>query len=222
MDLTLCYFSANLIPESTQAKIIEDLLDSTKRQYPIVSVTQKPMDLGLNIIWSVLESSPYNYYKQLLECALNARTAFLAVCEDDTLYPTDHFSFRPSEGFDFAYNTNTWLCGARTYWRSPNMNSTGFYIAQREALISLLKHRFSIWETAPALELQRHFHEPGVWEHDLPVQVETFASGIPIIAFEHRGTLSGKRKRFGNPGVEIIPGAEWFDKAEKLYNLFWD
>ena len=98
------------------------------------------------------------------------------------------------------------------------MNSFGFYISRRKALIQLLENRFSCYPEPPSNIIQKHFHEPGVLEVDKPVKVETFKTEIPIIAFEHRGTLSGKRKRFGNPGVkELKP----FGSAETLYNYYW-
>lgn len=215
-DLTLLYVSANLIPGVTQNKIINKLPAS----YPIIFVTQQPLSdwYTPNILWPVKESSPYNYYKQVLEGCYYAHTEFVAIVEDDTLYNAEHFTHRPSEGFNYAYNTNTWLAGNKTYWQSSNMNSFGFYICRRKALISLLEDRFMFYPEAPSLLQQRHFHEPGVFEFDKPVKTCHFSTKEPLLAFEHRGTLSGKRKRFSNPGIESL---EPYGNAYALYKAYW-
>jgi hypothetical protein len=204
-DLTLIYLSANLISESTSKKILQYL----PSQYPLIKIIQ-----SVNYPNSV--SSPYNYYKQILEGCYQSGTEFVATVEDDTLYPAEHFIHRPKG--NYAYNTNAWLCGNKTYWQSPNMNSFGFYISRRLPLIELLENRFNHYPEPPSLFVQRHFHEPGVLEVDPFVKVETFHSNIPIIAFEHRGTLSGKRKRFGDPGIKTL---KLFGDAKALYNQYW-
>lgn len=211
-DLTLIYLTANLIPEETAERVREDIPPG----YPIVSISQEPISLGRNLCVGKIGSSPYNYYWQILLGAQNADTEFVATCEDDTLYPAEHFTHRPTG--DYAYNANAWLGGAKTFWQSPNMNSFGFYISRRLPLIELLEHRFSLFPEAPGQKMQRHFHEPGVFEYDPPVGVETFTTRLPVVAFEHRGTLSGKRKRFGDPGV---PSLATIGSAESLYNEYW-
>lgn len=222
-DLTLLYLSANLIPETTQHKVIEHLATITHDYaYPVVLVTQKPVKSTFNQFMEIRAlnqgSSPYNYYKQVLQGCYQARTEFVATCEDDTLYNAEHFTKRPRKDFNYAYNTNTWLGSNKVFWRSHNMNSFGFYISRREALIKLLEHRFEVWPHSLSLYEERHFHEPGVFEHDLPTKTGHFSTSVPIIAFEHRGTLSGKRKRFGNPGV---PELKDYGSAKKLYQSYW-
>ena len=207
-DLTLIYLSANLLPLDTRVKVLDHLITSDKN-YPFIRVIQ-----GVN--YPLVGSSPYNYYKQILAGCIQASTEFVATCEDDTLYPAEHFTHRPIG--DYAFNTNAWLGSNKVFWQSNKpMNSFGFYISRRLALIDLLLQRFETYPEPPPLLLQRHFHEPGVFEYDNPVTVETFKTEHPIIAFEHRGTLSGKRKRFGNPGVKTLDGLS----AKDLYDNYF-
>lgn len=207
-DVTLLYLSANLIPSDTSNKIFDQLPLS---DYPVVRIVQ-----GVN--YPRVGSSPYNYYKQILEGCCEATTEFVATCEDDTLYPREHFTHRPLQGFDYTYNINAWLGSNKVFWRSKSMNSFGFYISRRTVLIELLEYRFKVWPDPPSLIEQRHFHEPGVFEYDLKASVCHFSTKVPIIAFEHRGTLSGKRKRFGNPGVASLAD---YGPARSLYDSFW-
>jgi hypothetical protein len=201
-DLTLIYLSASLINPETQRKIAKHLLETTKDQYPCITIIQ-----GFN--YPRVGSSPYNYYKQFLEGCYKASTEFVATCEDDTLYPSEHFTKRPPEGFNYAYNANTWLGGTSSF---------GFYISRRLPLIELLENRFKVYPEAPTLALQRHFHEPGVFEYDPKVEIALFTTLQPIIAFEHRGTLSGKRKRFGDKGITTLP---FYGNAHELYEQYW-
>lgn len=83
-------------------------------------------------------------YKRMLEGAKKAITPYVAVIEDDCLYPEAHFWFRPDMD-TFAYNQNRWLLftwGVPTYnWRNRKSNAT--LIAPRELLIEALEERFA-------------------------------------------------------------------------------
>jgi hypothetical protein len=88
-----------------------------------------------------------NIYWQMLRAAKVATTDFVAVAEDDTLYPAEHFAmFRPPAD-TFAYNKNriglfTW--GKPTYfYKDRNSNST--LIAPRKLLIEALEERYAKW-----------------------------------------------------------------------------
>ena len=48
-DLTLVYYSANALPENVANNFRRELLNVTKGIFPIISVTQKPVDFGNNI-----------------------------------------------------------------------------------------------------------------------------------------------------------------------------
>lgn len=83
-------------------------------------------------------------YKRMLEGAKNAMTPFVAVIEDDVLYPPEHFYYRP-EPDTFAYNQHRWALftwGEPTYsWRNRKSNCS--LIAPRELLIEALEERFT-------------------------------------------------------------------------------
>lgn len=143
-DITIIFLTVNRLPEHWVAFHKEKLLEASEGA-PIITVSVKEMpDMpGINII----QQEPFNasnIYRQMLRAAKLATTPFVAVAEDDTLYPKEHFvSFRPEED-EFAYNMSKWglfTWGVPTYfWRNRITNHT--LIAPRELLIKCLEERF--------------------------------------------------------------------------------
>jgi len=142
-DLTIIFLTANEVPEKWAAYHKEQLLKAAG-DYPIITVSRKPLDWGLNL----LDTEPKtisNIYYQMLRAAKVATTKYVAIAEDDTLYPYEHFhDFRPADN-EFAYNINrhglfTW--GKPVYFfKYRQSNST--LIAPRELLIKCLEERYA-------------------------------------------------------------------------------
>jgi hypothetical protein len=144
-DFTCIYLTASQLPESFsefQRKILLDSLNGA----PIISVSRKPLDFGLNLIDDAPKCTD-NIYRQLLRASKLATTKYIIVAEDDTLYPPDHFTFyRPADD-TFAYNKNrltlfTWN-EPQFHWRNRLSNCT--LIAPRELLIEALEERYTKW-----------------------------------------------------------------------------
>lgn len=133
--------TANRVPKGWAAFHKEKLLEATGNS-PIVTISRKPLDWGENLL-DTEEYTPSNIYFQLLRGAKTAKTDYIGVAEDDTLYPKEHFQYRPPPD-TFAYNMNrfgifTW--GRPTYfWKDRISNST--LIAPRKLAIEALEERF--------------------------------------------------------------------------------
>ena len=97
-EITLLYYSAHSLPEKVEANFRNELTG-----YPIISVTQKPINLGQNICVGEIGKSHYNCYKQILIGLREVKTEWVACVEDDTLYNLEHFSHRPDK---ISYNKN--------------------------------------------------------------------------------------------------------------------
>jgi hypothetical protein len=142
-DLTIIYLTASEINEDF-AKEQRQLLLEAAGNYPIISVSRKPLDFGLNIIDDGKRCSS-NIYQQMLRAAKIAKTDYIAVAEDDTLYCKEHFTCYRPEKDTFAYNQHrvalfTW--GRPTYsWRNRKSNCS--LIAPRKLLIKALEERFA-------------------------------------------------------------------------------
>ncbi len=140
-DITIILLTANRVPEKWAKFHKEKLLEATQSS-PIITISRKPLDWGINI----LDKEPYgisNIYFQMLQGAKKATTNFIAIAEDDTLYPKEHFGFRPPKD-TFAYNMNrfgVFAWGKPTYfWKNRISNST--LVAPRKLTIEALEERF--------------------------------------------------------------------------------
>lgn len=150
-DLTILYITASELPKSFAEYQMSVLLDAAG-DYPIISASRQPLDLGINIL-DTEQRHISNIYRQILKMAKLAETEFVAIAEDDTLYHKDHFNFYRPDSDTFAYDQNrfalfTW--GEPTYsWRNRKSNAS--LIAPRLLLIEALEERFAKYpEGTPA------------------------------------------------------------------------
>jgi hypothetical protein len=205
-DLTLLYYTANVIHPAIEYSVLRSL---RKYGYPIVSVSQKPMDLGCNIVVEK-ERSLVNVYRQVLIAAKEAKTKYVALCEDDCLYVPEHFTYRPKKAF--GYNLNRWLLHLPkdercfSYRRRPILSQC---IANREALVEVLEGRF---------KSESPIHSEMGMEDG--ADYETFETKLPNLVICHNRNTSG-RKYIGKdaePRQELEPWGTvdyWIDKFEK-------
>lgn len=223
-DITAIYYSCNQIPVVFARNTQEQLLKAVG-DIPIVSVSHIPMTLGTNITVD-LERSHFNIYRQALIGAQEARTRYIALCEDDVLYSPEHFKLRSSKG-KFGYNLGVWSIFT---WSDPpmfthkgvprrNLNSL---ICERELFIKAMEERF---EKYPNDEADKKFWaEPGRYEKHLGVTIyetEELFANPPNIVFSHQNELSyaalGTRKRPGEFRAYDIP---YWNKASDIVRLY--
>lgn len=145
-DATVLYVTANTEPESFESKIRAKLA-AAAAGLPIVSVSQKPVDLGQNICVGDRGACYANEYRQLLTAAKAVRTEWVVAAEADFLYPRCYFTFAPpADGPDlWRYDPVYILWRSRAY--SPGfrrkLNSEGAQWARREPLVARLEARFA-------------------------------------------------------------------------------
>ena len=107
MDLTVIYITANQMPDKWMDFQIKQLHKAAKG-FPIISISMQPMDLGENLLDDAQEKSHWNMYRQLCRGAKLAKTPYVAMAEDDTLYSREHFTeFRPKLD-EVSYNRSRW------------------------------------------------------------------------------------------------------------------
>ena len=216
-DISIIYYTCNSISDKFY-QYTKDALLKAAGDIPIISVSQKPMDLGKNICVGDIGKSNINIYKQLLTGAKEATTEYIATAEDDTLYHESHFKFRPKT---FGYNMNKWSCFT---WSNPPIFSNrgrktlNALIAPRKLVIEALEERFAKYPNDEDIPLH-YWGEFGRYEEHLGVKVqpfETFESEIPIIMFNHEQSLNyaqqGTRKRLGNDRLLTLP--YWGEASE--------
>lgn len=207
--LTIIYYTANLPKENFAQKIRQEILKAAGNNLPIISISQKPIDFGQNIIITAKEHPLINIYQAILTGAKAAKTKYVALTEDDTLYPEEHFyRYLPPED-TFAYNLTRWNIYT---WSKPPFFSIKFrrifgtLVAPRLLLIEALEERLAKYFDTDKILLQ-WMGEPGRQKYEkrlgvTPRKVVDFYTYSPVIAFSHPDSLGfrlqGTKKR-ANP-----------------------
>ena len=217
-DLTIIYYSSNKIPDYFMENTEKQLLKAAG-DIPIISVTFKPMDLGANICVGELERSSYTIYKQVLIGAMAAKTEYVAMAEDDVLYPKEYFDYRPESGV-FAYDRNKW--SIYTWDVDPvllykDRRTMTNLIVTRKDLIKTLEERYAKYpheSDVLGTPLHAFWGEPGRFENSLgitPVANERYSSTVPSIVFstEEAVGFSNLGKKKAHRGVRADSVEPW-------------
>lgn len=236
-DLTIIYYTANYLDEhnpyflkNTKKQLIEAAGD-----FPIISVSQKPIDLGQNICVGDIGRSHLNVYWQILVGCKAAKTKYVAMAEDDILYSYAHFhTYVPKEN-KFAFDMSKWSIFT---WTKPplfsfrsNRRVVNSLISKRDMLVEAMEERFARLEELRKQgkkeeKIIRYWGDPGRYESYLGVtvrEVEEFWTTDPNIVFSHPdafGYLSrGTHKKLGDIRAIEIP--HW-GKAEDVLKLYYE
>lgn len=221
-DLTVIMLTANRVPENW-AKFYKEKLIEAAGSSPIITISQKPLDWGINIPQDA-EYGVSNIYLQLLKGAKMAETTYIGVAEDDVLYPKEHFEHRPALD-TFAYNMNrfnlfTW--GKPTYsWKNRMGNFT--LIAPRKLVIEALEERFKKYPNGTPDGITGELGRNNV-EDKLGItrrKSAWFTTEISLVHIDHEFGIDrlarSHRKGMGILRAYDIP--HW-GKAEDLVKLF--
>jgi len=221
-DLTVIFLTLDRLPikfkEYQKQALLEAIGDAQ-----LLIVSRIPHE-GWNLI-DTNEPGYLNIYRQMLRAAKECDTKYIAVAEDDCLYPPEHFKLRPPED-TVLFNQHRWALftwGVPTYsMRQRKSNST--MIAPRQLVIDALEERFAKhgdnWPEAFIGEIgrERVEDELGVTRRK---SVEVF-SEIGVVqlnhVFAHEERQRRKRKTLGQIKAYDIP--KW-GKAEDLLHNYW-
>ena len=180
--ITAIFITNNKLPESW-VKFHRAILDQALGDTPLITIGRTGGD-----IIQTEPSSPSNVYWQLLKGCKLATTDYIAVVEDDTLYPAEHFTKRPDKN-KIGYNMNhlslfTW--GIPTYsWRNRRGNYS--MLSSRELVIECLEERFKKYPNGTPDNITGEMGRPMV-EHNMGItvrDVEEFYTQVSIINFNH-------------------------------------
>lgn len=224
-DLTIIYYTANKVSDFFMANT-QHHLKIAAGKLPIISISQKPIDLGLNIVIGEIGQSYLNIYRQALMGARLADTRFIAMAEDDILYAPDHFTAHTPTERTFAYNVNvesmyTWL-NPPIFGHKDRRNLHSL-ICERDLFIEAMEERFAKYPDESKIDL-RNWSEPGKYEKLLKVterKSEKYESKIPNIAFSHKDGFQfkylGTRKKLDRIRKTELPHWGTAEQVMKLY-----
>lgn len=221
-DITIIMITASRVPKKW-AEFHKQKLIEVVGSAPIITISREPLDWGINL----LQTEPYgisNIYFQLLRGAKAAATDYIAVAEDDTLYPREHFEYRPPVD-TFAYNMNkfglfTW--GRPTYfWKNRIKNST--LIAPRKLTIEALEERFQKYPNGTPGGFTGELGRPNI-EDKLGISRRKsawFSTEVSIVSIDHEYGID-RLARTHRKGMGILRAYDipYWGKAEELVKKF--
>lgn len=208
-DLTILYYTANRLPIRLATNVKKELeYVASVLNIEVISISQRPINLGRNICIGDVGQSIWNLYTQVLLGAKAAKTPYVAMWEDDCLYNKEHFKeFRPVE---FAYNHNKWnVCVWHkekdlVFSSKDGRSVFSQLIAKRESLIDSLEQRLKLREKEN-YQLLQILGEPGRYNDRLKIKerkIEIFKGSVPNVVFDHLSGMQSlnylaRRKRLG-------------------------
>jgi len=211
MTVSIIYVTSNREDPEFERKTREDLIKKAG-DMPIISISQKPINLGYNLCVGDVGVSGFNFCRQnLLACEL-ANTDFVISAESDCLYSPDYFHFRP-ERLDIPYrNTNIYVQKyGRNYFCKKSM-STFSQVVGREFYIKRLRELLegqSQWSTEmknfPKEINKKLFEEFAYFETKYPclsfktgkgMRKHSTTEEIPIYELPYWGSIKELRKKY--------------------------
>lgn len=182
-DTTILYLTNNVLDPVIFDKVQQQLIKAADG-IPIVSVSQKPMDLGTNICVGDIGSSWMNIYFQQLEGLKIIKTKYIAIAEHDVMYVPEHFRFVPPKEDVFYYNRRHHL----VEWGSNRPEIWGMYstwgryrkalsqlICGRDVLEASIKERIELINGG--IRVMRRLGEPGAFPPEVVKAAKIATSG---------------------------------------------
>ena len=108
MDKTVIYLTDNVLDDNIATLCRNNIIKSIGG-LPLISVSHKPIDFGINICVGVMDRNSLTINKQMMLALKEVKTKYIAIAEHDCLYTQEHFLFTPPDDNVSWYNENVWL-----------------------------------------------------------------------------------------------------------------
>ena len=188
-EISVLVLTNDRLPESWRKFHSEKLLESIGDS-PLIIMSRVPSTLpGLNIIQDCPQSKS-NIFYQMLRGIREVKTKYVAIVEDDTVYPKDHFSLRPSDDKTFIYNQNRWslYTWEPVYSLKNYIKTNATLIAPTKLALDLLEERFSKYPHDMKNIPVGMCRELGIYEKELGIKerkVKEVKSDNPVVQLDH-------------------------------------
>lgn len=228
---TIIYLTDSVLDESI-ARPCREQLKKAAGENRIISVSQKPLDLGTNVCVGEIGRSWLNIYKQQLEGLKLADTKYVAIAEHDVMYTQEHFDWTPPRDDTFYYNDNCWLVqwggnhpemnGMYSRW-SKNRYALSQLVCDRELLISSIEERLQLIESG--IEAMRKLGEPGAFNPEAVKLAKLATNGragqLQGLLREHLAKFRSEAFNTVNPNLDIRHGGN-FTGARRGHHRTYD
>ena len=204
-DLTVIYYTSNRECEEFESRVRDNILKVCSG-LPIISVSQKPIDFGQNIVIGDVGTSGFNMFRQVQIACHAATTRFVISAESDCLYPPDYFQFVPPRDDKCYRNTNLYVMPQHRafFWRKEE-GATHAQIINRIFYLDRLEVLF---QGAPEWSvIERNFPKERLKKDDIfnSNQIEYYESKNPVVQIK----TSQSMRHYTN--------SDRIDKHELLY-----
>jgi hypothetical protein len=220
-DTTIIYYSSNHEKPEFEQRIRDNIL-KVCGDVPIISVTQKPVDFGKNIVIGDVGASGFNMFRQVQIACREAKTKFVISAEADCLYPPDYFTFVPKKD-DVCYrNRNLYVMPQhRVYFFKKEEGASHAQTVGRKFYLETLDKLFtgapqwSVEERSFPKERTHQKQEDVFWRN----QIEFYETENPVIQIK----TSQSMRHFTNsdriPRTELPYWGTGRDFRKKYYDI---
>jgi glycosyltransferase involved in cell wall biosynthesis len=194
------YKSPRVIIYYTDSQLEPRLASAVRKQLrkaagpiPIISVSQEPLDFGVNINVGPKLKTYQSLYEQLLVGLTAAPEGSICyLCEHDVFYHPSHFAQIPKRDTHAYFNRNRYhyTLGAKSFLPARGKRALSQCVARREMLIDHCKERLALWEAG----------EP----NRMKIRFFNFSSERPNVDIRHGDNLTpdGDYKRKYRRGIK--------------------
>ena len=225
-DLTMIYITANQMPAEWVKYQTGMLMKVTLGlDMPLISISRQRMDFGENYVESG-HHCYWNIYRQLCFGAKKAKTKYVAMIEDDTLYSRQHFTeFRPQDD-EVSYNHARWSLFAwdAIYCLRQRISNCSL-IAPRELIIEAIEERMAKHPDGDNMP-NTHVGEVGRRSIELRMRVTRrkkveWWSTTPVIQLNHQDGIDGtQRKHWKKHGQLKAVDIPFWGKATEIAKVY--
>jgi hypothetical protein len=163
INKTILYITDSAL-EPVLAQRCRDLLVKASCGFPIVSVSQEPLSLGLNVCVGKIGRSGLNIDLQIKAGLERVETIWVAIAEHDCVYSSEHFQWIPPDDKYFWYNDNVWLMQLENA-KYPKWNGMYSYVQGRRCQSQLICSAVLLRE---ATEKKLEVHSDPAWQERYP------------------------------------------------------
>jgi hypothetical protein len=221
IDATLIYYSSNREKPEFEQRIRNCILENCGG-LPIISVTQKLIDFGRNIVVGDVGVSGFNMFRQVQIACREAKTRFVVSVEADCVYPPDYFSWEPPRD-DVCYRDRNLYVMAqhRKYFYYKPGGATHAQVVGRKFYLDILDKLFEgepVWSVEQRNFPKEKFHQK---REDVftDKQIEFYETMNPVVQIKTSQSMRHYTESIRVPVVELPYWGRGADFREKYYNI---
>jgi hypothetical protein len=188
----IVYYTDNY-PDPFLLEACRNNLQRCVNGFDIVSVSQKPVTFGRNIVMEDLDRSPLSIFVQILCGIENSIADVIFLCEHDIIYHPSHFIFDLPRDDVFYYNRNRWAVdpdtGKAVFYQT---NCISMLCASRELLLKHFARRVELTEMH-GFQRRLGYSPPKGLPKEERGRYKAWFSEWPCLDIRHNQTFTKKR-----------------------------